>query len=181
MRLLFRWYKRDSMEHNLLGQRCARLWQEHNEAIVRAFEEETGLKFVQRAIQVRVIDGESNSGWYRKPMRISTWYTDDDTLIATMTHELAHRLLSGHDMWRPYKSKARGVQMHHRHIYLFLYDVWANAFGKETADRLAADERAKTKTSYHSAWDWAMGKSYAERKKALERVKLIRHPDADNH
>lgn len=178
MRLHFRWYKRDSMEANLLGQRLARLWQVHQKDILRAFQEETGLTFTQREIAVRMIDGESASGWYRKPMRISSWYTEDDELLSTLTHELAHRLLTGHDMWRNYPSRSQEVTMAHKHAYLFLYDVWVNAFGEAKAQKFAKIEHDTTKESYHQAWDWAMDKSYEERKQALEGVKKIKHPAA---
>jgi hypothetical protein len=175
VKLTFKWYKNDDLETNLAIQQYARLWQEHGKAIQSAFTNETGLKFTQYQITVRVHAGDkpSNSGTHRLPMSLNLEESrkGEDNRIEILTHELAHRLLSGHGLRVESDSESTETRRGHRRIYLFLYEVWEESFGKTKADTLAAIELDFINSHYLAAWDWARAKTHDERQKEIARLR----------
>jgi hypothetical protein len=79
---------------------------------------------------------------------------------ATLVHELGHRLAF---------TMPRSDDLdEHRLLYLFLYDVWADLYGTEYADRMVAIERRiEGRYDYAAAWDWALAMTRSERQARL--------------
>jgi hypothetical protein len=80
------------------------------------------------------------------------------TKKATLVHELGHRLIAK-------QSKADN----HPILFLFLYDVWVELWGKEFADeQVAIESNRRGLYDYEGAWREALSISSAERKKKLK-------------
>lgn len=58
----------------------------------------------------------------------------------------------------------------HRHIYLFLYDVYVDVLGKEAAAQEVKRE-SRDHDSYAKAWTWALSMNYDERQAKFMKLK----------
>jgi hypothetical protein len=129
-----------------------RLWASEGERIVRAMESVSGLTFRDTAVSVIVYEGISFSGYRERPMRMRASYAPD-TKKATLIHELGHRLQSG---------LFRREEEEHGPLFLWLYDVWVQLYGREFADAQVEIEKRR-RGPYPKAWDDALALSAAER------------------
>jgi hypothetical protein len=129
-----------------------RLWAAERERIVRAMEFVSGLTFRDTAVTVIVYEGTSFSGYRDVPMRMRASYSAD-TKKATLIHELGHRLQSG---------LFRREEDHHGPLFLWLYDVWVQVYGREFADAQVEIEKRR-RGPYPKAWDDALALTAAER------------------
>lgn len=119
------------------------IWRTEGERISAALEQATGLEMEAGPIRAIVYEGISNSGYKRQPMRMRASYPPD-TKRATLVHELAHRLISD------FVSKD-GED--HPIIFLFVYDVWVQLWGREFADeQVAVESERRGNYDYESAW-----------------------------
>jgi hypothetical protein len=129
------------------------LWAAEGDRIVRAMESVSGLTFRDTAVRVLVYEGISQSGYRdRSPMRMRASYPPD-TKKATLIHELGHRLQEG---------LFRRDEEEHGPLFLWLYDVWVQLYGREFADAQVAVEKRR-RGPYPEAWDDALALSAAER------------------
>jgi hypothetical protein len=128
------------------------LWAAEGDRIVRVMEKVSGLKFRDTAITVIVYEGVSFSGYRDRPMRMRASYPPD-TKKATLIHELGHRLQSG---------LFKRDEEEHGPLFLWLYDVWAELYGREFADAQVEVEKRR-RGPYPKAWDDALALSPAER------------------
>jgi hypothetical protein len=148
-----------------------RLWQSEGPRIVAAMEAETGLRFPDSPIDVIVSEGRPMTSYDGRTIRLRASYSPAYKK-ATLVHELGHRLaLTLPD---------RGGLDDHRLLYLFLYDVWTDLYGRPFADRMVSIER-RIGPSYEAAWDWALAMTREERRARLAqlRVSRSRHPGLD--
>jgi len=135
------------------------IWQEDGDRIVRAMEAQTGLTFEPGPIRAIVFEGVSMSGFRDIPMRMRASYPPA-TKRATLVHELGHRLL-GEVATRDFED--------HPVLFLFLYDVWVELYGREFADAQVEVESARKGIyDYESAWRTALSMSAEERAAALQ-------------
>jgi hypothetical protein len=83
---------------------------------------------------------------------------------ATLVHELGHRLAF---------TMPRTADLdEHRLLYLFLYDVWDDLYGRDYADRMVSIERQISgRYDYAAAWDWALGMTRTERQARLAKLR----------
>lgn len=130
------------------------IWADEGGRIVQALHDVTGLTLEAGPILVVVHEGASYSGYREAPMRLRANYPSD-TKRATLVHELSHRLIS--DLV-PYDFED------HPTIFLFVYDVWVELWGKEFADEQVQIERAR-RGPYESAWRDALALGADERAK----------------
>jgi hypothetical protein len=130
----------------------AELWAREGDRIVRVMESVSGLKFRDSAVTVIVYEGASQSGYRDAPMRMRASYPPD-TKKATLIHELGHRLQSG---------LFHREEEEHGPLFLWLYDVWVQLYGRPFADAQVEIEKAR-RGPYPAAWDAALGLSAAER------------------
>ena len=136
-----------------------RIWAADAARIVRTMQGVSGLTFTDTAITAIVFEGVSSSGFRHTPMRLRASYPLD-TKRATLIHELGHRLQS---------SLFRREDEEHGPLFLWLYDVWVDLYGKEFADAQVVVERRR-RGPYPRAWDEALAltrKERAERWKAI--------------
>ena len=135
-------------------QEYQEIWRTDGERISAALEKATGLKMEAGPIRSIVYEGISNSGYKRIPMKMRASYPPD-TKRATLVHELAHRLISD------FTSKD-GED--HPIIFLFVYDVWVELWGKQFADEQVAVEGQRTGVyDYAGAWRDALALGPQER------------------
>ena len=157
-------------ENTLAISRYQRFWDQNQAQIVDSFTKHTGLKFRQRKITVRAIDEHtSRAGNSSKPMELNR-YLSGEAIGPNLIHELAHRLVIGNGIVTSDNNPAWTYHSH-RHIDLFLYDVWVDVVGKAAADKALSDERSNGYDYYKKAWDWALNKSYADRQKTINKLK----------
>jgi hypothetical protein len=119
------------------------IWRAEGERISTALEQATELQMEAGPIRAIVFNGVSSSGYPGWPMRMRADLAPD-TKRATLVHELAHRLIS------PITPRRFDD---HPIIFLFVYDVWVQLWGKEFADAQVAVESQRTgRYDYAGAW-----------------------------
>jgi hypothetical protein len=128
------------------------LWAAEGGRIVRVMESVSGLSFRDTAVRVIVYEGISQSGFRDIPMRMRASYAPD-TKKATLIHELGHRLQQG---------LFRREEEEHGPLFLWLYDVWIELYGREFADAQVEIEKRR-RGPYPKAWDEALALSPRER------------------
>lgn len=135
------------------------LWAAEGPRIVAAMEAATGLPFPAAPIEVIVRDGPPMTSFDGQTIRLRAG-SSPAYKKATFVHELGHRLA----LTLP---RQAGLD-DHRLLYLFLYDVWADLYGQEFADRMVAIERRMRRVyDYDAAWSWALSMTRAERQARL--------------
>lgn len=127
-----------------------KIWAEYGENIINAFNKITTLSFVEDRIAVVVYEEMSMSGRFKGDvMKLRASY-DFDEKKGTLVHELGHRLIG------PLLNRKDDVD-EHQTLFLFLYDVWIELWGKEFADKMVeAESKRKGHYDYENAWKWAL-------------------------
>jgi len=142
------------------------IWDNEGHRIVEAMERATGLRFEAGPIPIVVYEGPSFSGFRARPMQLRASYPEA-TKRATLVHELAHRLI-GELGPRDFED--------HSIIFLFVYDVWVELWGKSFADeQVAVESRRRGLFDYETAWNSAL-KLTAEGRSARFQQFLREHP-----
>jgi hypothetical protein len=140
------------------------IWEKEGVKIIDMLKKITNLDFVDTRIAIVVYENMSMSGRgvsYIMKLRASYDY---DTKLATLVHELSHRLL--------FVLKNKPLEDQHPTINFFLYDVWVELYGKDFADRMVDIEKERADI-YKTSWEGALALGKDERKdKFAEYVKL---------
>lgn len=84
-----------------------RVWRD-NEHILSELEDHTGLKF-EPHIECYVVSGQLRN--FSRPLMIKSRYSDDE-FIASITHELTHRLVSANKVILPFPEEKQTVRNH---------------------------------------------------------------------
>ena len=122
------------------------LWEAEGDRIIEQLAAATGLRFAETVIDAIVFEGMSRS----HPLRLRASY-DRETKLATLTHELAHRLIQGHTRPSVAPQPADQQRQSHELIDLFLFDVWADLYGEAFAER-QVDIESQRRSVYRDAW-----------------------------
>jgi len=134
------------------------IWATEGARIDAALAQATGLPMEDGPIRAIVYNGISSSGYPGWPMRMRADLARD-TKRATLVHELAHRLIS--PITPPRFDD-------HPIIFLFVYDVWVQLWGKDFADAQVAVESQRTgRYDYAGAWRDALALGAEGRKDRL--------------
>lgn len=173
--------KPDDTSLNLLleAEQYKELWNTHARAILRAFREVSGLEFQQRVITARVYEGRlSEAGSFGKPMRLAGDCRSKEDKLATIVHELTHRLLGGNALGTSslglsaaYEYTDEQSEIDHRHTYLIEYDVLRYAMGEAGAEICRQHEefwRYDPNSPHGRAWNWAMSLTFEQRQAVLQ-------------
>jgi hypothetical protein len=133
-----------------------RIWAAEGNRIIEGMEKISKLKFPEKKVAVEVYEGTSFSGRGGAPMRLRASYTAD-VKKGTLVHELGHRMIS--------QLSKRPVDLdEHRLLFLYLYDLYDDLYGKEFADgQVAFEKTLKGLYDYEAAWNWALAMSREER------------------
>jgi hypothetical protein len=139
------------------------LWDEEGGRIVGALERAAGLAFPEMPIEVLVTDSATMTSLDGRTIRMRPGY-GRNFAKATFAHEMGHRLAL---------ALPRTAEIDdHRVLYLFLYDAWADLYGRDFADRMVAIERSfRTVYDYDAAWTWALAMTRAERQARLKSLR----------
>ena len=103
------------------------LWAAEGPRIAAALEAATGVAFAGAPIEAIVTDGPPMTAYDGRSMRLRADYSPaykKATLVHEMGHLIALRLPRTADL------------DDHRLLYLFLYDVWTDLYGRAFADRM---------------------------------------------
>ena len=143
-----------------------RLWDRDGARIVAALEQATGLAFPATAVDVIVTEGPPMTGYDGHTVRLRAGYSPAYKL-ATLVHEMGHLLVL---------DLARDAGMDdHRLLYLFLYDVWTDLYGRDFAERMVRIERRIPGPSdYDGACNWALALTREQRQARLRELRGIR-------
>ncbi|HEX7774048.1 MAG TPA: hypothetical protein VF435_16615, partial [Pyrinomonadaceae bacterium] len=129
------------------------IWTSEGKNIIEAMESVSGLKFTDKDVRVIVYEGVSWSGFRDKPMKLRASYPTD-IKKATLVHELGHRLIV------PIRIPEGKQLDEHRVLFLILYDIWEELYGREFADHaVEVEKKRKGLYDYESAWQWALSLS----------------------
>lgn len=146
-----------SPEYSEAADEYRRLWQTEGPRIVAAMEMATGLAFPSSRVDAIVSEGRPMASFDGRLIRLRASYS----LVykkATLAHEIGHRLAF---------TLPRGSGLDdHRLLYLFLYDVWTDLYGRDFADRMVSIER-RIGPAYEAAWTWALAMTREERQARL--------------
>ncbi len=141
------------------------LWTREGARITAAMEAASGLKFEDREVRAIVREAASYSGYKERPMVLRASYPLD-TKKATLIHELGHRLQS--DLFQQGEDE-------HRYLYLWIYDVWVNLYGREYANAQVAVEKERGRM-YPAAWDFALSLTSEQRTAKWKETVAARTP-----
>ena len=143
------------------------IWKSESEKIIAMFEKVSGSKFIEKEIKVVVDEGISRSGRSESdPMRLRASYSVD-VKKATLIHELGHRFLF------QFENKKHGLDAH-QILFLILYDIWAELYGKEFADKQVAIESARKGVyDYETTWKWALALGKEGREKMFGQIRKM--------
>jgi hypothetical protein len=98
-----------------------------------------------------------------RSIRLRAGYSPDYKK-ANLVHELGHLLSFA-------LPRTAGLD-DHRLLYLFLYDVWTDLYGRAFADRMVAIERRiPGRYDYDAAWTWALAMTREERQARLRQLR----------
>ena len=134
-----------------------RLWESDGARIVAAMEGVTGLRFPASPIDAIVSEGRPMTAYDGRTIRLWAGYSPAYKK-ATLVHELGHRLAFA-------LPRTAGLD-DHRLLYLFLYDVWTDLYGRDFADRMVRIER-RIGPAYEAAWTWALAMTREQRQAQL--------------
>jgi hypothetical protein len=136
-----------------------RLWEDEGDRIIAALEATTGLDFPDAPIEMIVTGGPPMTAYDGRTIRLRAGYSPDYRK-ATLVHEMGHRLA----LVLPATELDD-----HRLLYLFLYDVWTDLYGRDFADRMVRIERRiPGPGDYDAAWSWALAMTREERQARLQ-------------
>jgi hypothetical protein len=142
------------------------IWEAEGARIVAALEAATGLAFPPAPIEMIVHEGAPMTAYDGRTIRLRAGYSPDYKR-ATLVHELGHRL--------SFLLPRDGELDDHRLLYLFLYDVWTDLYGRDFADRMVAIERRiPGGYDYDAAWRWALAMTREEREARLRSLRGLR-------
>ncbi len=132
------------------------IWSAEGSRIIEGMEKISTLKFPEKNVKVQIYEGTSFAGRGGAPMRLRASYLPDEKK-GTLVHELGHRMNA--------QLKARPQDLdEHRLLFLYLYDLYVDLYGKEFADKeVAFGKTLKGLYDYEGAWNWAMAMSREER------------------
>lgn len=139
------------------------IWSQDGARIAAALEAATGVAFPAAPIEAIVSDGPPMMSFDGRSMRLRAGYSSAYKR-ATLVHELGHRLVF-------LLPREAGLD-DHRLLYLFLYDVWTDLYGRDFADRMVEIERRiPGGYDYDSAWTWALTMTREERQARLQALR----------
>lgn len=146
-----------SPEHAEAANEYRRLWLAEGPRIVAAMEAATGLAFPGSRVDAIVSEGRPMASFDGSTIRLRAGYSPAYKK-ATLAHEIGHRLAF---------TLPRTAELDdHRLLYLFLYDVWSDLYGRAFADRMVSIER-RIGPAYETAWTWALAMTREERQARL--------------
>ena len=132
------------------------IWAAEGNRIIGGMEQISTLKFPEKSVKAQIYEGPSFSGRGGAPMRLRASYKPDEKK-GTLVHELGHRMNAQLTV-RPQDLDE------HRLLFLYLYDLYVDLYGKEFADKeVAFGKTLKGLYDYEAAWNWAMAMSREER------------------
>jgi hypothetical protein len=138
------------------------LWKAEGDKIIAALEKVSGLQFKETEFEAIVFEGVSRSGRPGgSPMKMRASYPPD-TKKATLIHEIGHRHISQIEK-RPDDIDEHSV------LFLILYDIWVDLYGKKFADAQVEIERSR-RGPYPAAWDWALAMTRKDRERKFKEI-----------
>jgi hypothetical protein len=158
-------FKSYKPEHARSEAQYRQLWCAEGARIMAAMEQATGFAYPAGEVEVFVGNVTPMTAFGGKAMSLKASYPVYFKR-ATLVHELGHRLAF---------TMPRTTDLdEHRLLYLFLYDVWSDLYGRDYADRMASiEKRIVGRYDYAAAWDWALSMSRAERQARLAVLRLF--------
>jgi hypothetical protein len=141
------------------------IWSDNGPKILEQFSALTGLNFIEDRIAIVIYEWMSTSGdSISDVIKLRASY-DKETKMATLVHELGHRFIN------QLKNRKDDID-EHRTLFLFLYDMWVELWGKDFADnQVKIESGRKGVYDYEGAWKWAMELSKEERVDLFKGIK----------
>ncbi len=138
------------------------LWRSEGDKIINAITKVSGLTFNEEEFETIVFEGVSRSGRPGgSPMKMRASYTAD-TKKATLIHEIGHRHIS------QLKNRPADID-EHSVLFLILYDIWVDLYGKKFADEQVEIEKAR-RGPYPAAWEYALKMTRKERERKFKEI-----------
>ena len=132
------------------------IWAAEGDHIIEGLEKISTLRFPEKHVKAEIYEGPSFSGRGGTPMKLRASYPAEEKK-GTLVHEMGHRM-NGQLKVRPQDLDE------HRLLFLYLYDLYVDLYGKDFADReVAFGKTLKGLYDYEGAWNWALAMSREER------------------
>ncbi len=159
-------FKSETADFDSSKKEYERIWTDEGNRIAQKMEARSGVRFKEDKVKAIVYEGISLSGKGSIPMKLRASYPGD-TKKATIVHELGHRLLAEIPTTKEIDE--------HRKLFLVLYDIWVDLFGKDFADsQVLVEKRRKGRYDYESAWNWALALTPEQRISKFNELKSMR-------
>jgi len=132
------------------------IWSAEGDRIIEGLEKISTLRFPEKHVKAEIYEGPSFSGRGGAPMKLRASYQAEEKK-GTLVHELGHRMNA--------QLKVRPADLdEHRLLFLYLYDLYVDLYGKDFAEReVAFGKTLKGIYDYEGAWNWALAMSREER------------------
>lgn len=141
------------------------IWEQDGRRITSTIEAISGFPFHENVINALVFEGRS----YSHPLQLRASYTLQ-TKKNALIHELCHRISRKDRLRFDYPDGQQLLEVH-KIIFLILYDILADLYGKEFADANVQEESVYS-NEYKEAWEWALSMTRDERKKKYDSLKI---------
>jgi len=128
-----------------------KLWQDEGEKIVKVIEKISNLKFQESEINAIVYYGSLPSR--SRPLCLMI-KDSKERRLSILIHELTHRIISGNSK-RERRKIITSLEVH-KTLFLILYDIWIEVYGKDFAKSAVEWEKNIPQEEYKKAWEWAL-------------------------
>lgn len=154
---------REYEEYEAIAARYAEWWKPHEQRILEAMYEVTGLEFKQNIIDVYVAPFFYA---FSDPMVLGVKHESKEKLVSVLTHELIHRLLSDSTTHDDDKTVDEWMELFGEHEFVTLVHIPVHAVMHEVfIDKIKRPElleyETRKKKSYQESWDYVQEQGYA--------------------
>jgi len=165
---------RERKEYEAIAAQYEKWWMPHEQRILEAMHEVTGLTFKQNVIDVHVAPFFYA---FSSPLVIGVQFQSQQKLVSTLTHELVHRLLMDNvshddsntiDEWTQLFGERDFVELVHIPVHSVMHEVFIDKLSEPLFLKSEGLEHA----SYRNSWKYVEEQGYQAINKKLRNLYL---------
>lgn len=157
----------DNKEFIEAAKEYQKIWQKEGVKIIETIERISRLTFKTKFITAVVFDGDQS---YSYPLKLRYDYSYEKKK-GVLIHELCHRLMLDNNIkTKKQQTLSLFTLKIHKRIFLILYDIWVELYGKKFAQDQVAREIKFTDSSYKGAWEWVLSFDELTRARAFKEL-----------
>lgn len=154
---------REFEEYEAIAAQYAEWWKPHEQKILAAMCEVTGLEFKQNIIDVYVVPFMYA---FSDPLVLGVKHESEEKLVSVLTHELIHRLLTDNtthddkktlDEWTELFGEHDFVTLVHIPVHAVMHEIFLEKFDMPKY----LEQEVIKKKSYRDSWEYVQNYGYA--------------------